>query len=800
MSTSNNLELVGNISPVGDIDYYNFAAVAGERVWTYLFTNNSTSSTDSVIELHNTADAILQLDDDNGSQAAFSSAIAGFPITTSTTYHLRVNEFGNDSTITPYTLLVDRTSGAILPEIEPNDVLTNAVVFPIGAVYTGTIASTTDGDTYQITVPANDRLVIQVDGNPERDGVQFNPNIQIRDASGTVLATVNDESSTSPQMLSENRLHTFTTAGIYYVRVVGEGSSVGTYNLHIWRPAAGPCIIPTVTPTPTQTLTPTPTFTRTPTATNTLSPTPTATACALTTLFSEGFESGTLGAFTSSVSGVTTTPSPTPGWAAVTATPVHGGSFAAFAPDGDKVANQFLTLSSPLVIPAGATQATLSFWHHYGFEFSGTSYFDGAVLEVSVNGGPYTDAAPYFTQGGYTGTISGSFSNPLANRSAWVATQSTYTQVLLNLMPFAGQSLAFRFREGTDSSTGADGWYVDDVLVTVGLNCTPTPVPTDTFTVTPIPTDTFTVTPTPIDTDTVTPLPTDTFTATPLPTDTFTATPLPTDTFTPIPTDTFTATPLPTDTFTPIPTDTFTATPLPTDTFTPIPTDTFTVTPLPTDTFTPIPTDTFTVTPLPADTFTPTPTATFCTTTALTEGFESGTLGAFSSSSTPVAAPAWSSVTTASHSGTRAAFVAGRGSTSDRQLTLNGPIAIPAAATGATLTFWQRDLFEDGGTSTTHYDGAVLEVSVNGGAYADIGAANITSNGYNGTIATGTGNPLAGRAGWGQHHRGGLPASDGQPEHVCGAEHRLPLPLRHRRHRHGRGERGLVCGRHRGGV
>ena len=85
-----------------------------------------------------------------------------------------------------------------------------------------------------------------------------------------------------------------------------------------------------------------------------------------------------------------------------------------------------------------------------------------------MNGGAYTDAAPYFTQGGYTGTLNGGFGQPLGARPAWVATQSTYTQVLLNLMPLAGQSVQFRFREGTDSDGAGAGWWVDDVLVTVG--------------------------------------------------------------------------------------------------------------------------------------------------------------------------------------------------------------------------------------------------------------------------------------------------------------------------------------------
>ena len=117
--------------------------------------------------------------------------------------------------------------------IEPNDLLTNVTVFPIGAVYTGTMATMTDADTYQITVPTNDRLVIQ-GTEPGARWLQFNPNIQIRDASGTLLATVNDESSTSPQMLSENRLHTFTTAGIYYVAWWG-GDLGRDLQPHIWR-------------------------------------------------------------------------------------------------------------------------------------------------------------------------------------------------------------------------------------------------------------------------------------------------------------------------------------------------------------------------------------------------------------------------------------------------------------------------------------------------------------------------------------------------------------------------------------
>ena len=153
------------------------------------------------------------------------------------------------------------------------------------------------------------------------------------------------------------------------------------------------------------------------------------------------------------------------------------------------------------------------------------------------------------------------------------------------------------------------------------------PLPTDTPTNTPVP-------PLPTDTPTNTPVP-------PLPTDTPTNTPVP-----PLPTDTPTNTPVP-----PLPTDTPTNTPvapLPTDTPTntpvaPLPTDTPTntpVAPLPTDTPTntpvaPLPTDTPTNTPVaPLPTDTPTNTPTPLSDMIFSDGFESGSLTAWTSSVT----------------------------------------------------------------------------------------------------------------------------------------------------------------------
>jgi hypothetical protein len=245
------------------------------------------------------------------------------------------------------------------------------------------------------------------------------------------------------------------------------------------------------------------------------------TPCQVTTPLAEGFESGTLGQFTSTAV-FTGTPTPPPGW--VITTTARTGSFAAFAPDSDGITDQRLTTNNPIPIPANATEASLSFWHKYGFE-TGFADYDGAVLEVSTNGGAiWRDVLSdtTFLAGGYNGGISTCCANPLAGRPAWTANLGTYSQVLVDLLPYAGQAILFRFREGTDTNTGVTGWFIDDISVRIGEPCatlTPTPVntstPTATYTPSNTPTQTPTRTATPSNTPTQTPTNTGTPTSTP---------------------------------------------------------------------------------------------------------------------------------------------------------------------------------------------------------------------------------------------------------------------------------------------
>jgi hypothetical protein len=109
---------------------------------------------------------------------------------------------------------------------------------------------------------------------------------------------------------------------------------------------------------------------------------------------------------------------------------------------------------------------TLTFFHTFAFE-SSTSCFDAGTLEVSSNGTTWTvmpDAN--FTAGGFTGTVSSSFGNPLGGKRAWCnGTIGAMTQVSVNLDSFAGQTIQVRWHEGDDSSAIATGWFVDSVTI-----------------------------------------------------------------------------------------------------------------------------------------------------------------------------------------------------------------------------------------------------------------------------------------------------------------------------------------------
>jgi hypothetical protein len=148
----------------------------------------------------------------------------------------------------------------------------------------------------------------------------------------------------------------------------------------------------------------------------------------------------------------------------------HSPSHAWFHPDDGQITDSYLWNTAPVPVGSGSS---LTFWHRHQFEGS----FDGAVLEISTNGGvSWTDLGPYITANGYNGTLSTSYGNPLGGRQAWVSDLLTWTRVEVNLSSFAGQDVLIRWRIGCDSSVSDVGWFIDDVQITSPLAPDPAPV------------------------------------------------------------------------------------------------------------------------------------------------------------------------------------------------------------------------------------------------------------------------------------------------------------------------------------
>ncbi len=140
-------------------------------------------------------------------------------------------------------------------------------------------------------------------------------------------------------------------------------------------------------------------------------------------------------------------------------------------------------LISPVFNVMSAT-AKVTFRNRWSFENSGgTTFYDGGVLEISINGGPFTDiitAGGSFSSGGYntgTGSISSGFSNPLAGRSAWAAVSAGYPSYLTTVVNLpaaaAGQPVQLQWRIGTDTSVGAPGQNIDSIVLTDVNTCLP---------------------------------------------------------------------------------------------------------------------------------------------------------------------------------------------------------------------------------------------------------------------------------------------------------------------------------------
>ncbi|GAB4186469.1 MAG: T9SS type A sorting domain-containing protein [Wenzhouxiangellaceae bacterium] len=137
----------------------------------------------------------------------------------------------------------------------------------------------------------------------------------------------------------------------------------------------------------------------------------------------------------------------------------NNGSFSWFAADLPEYSDTSL-VTPPLAITGPG--AVLNFALRYITEGDASQLWDGAVLEISVADGPWQDLGGQSSVP-YDGPL---FENNTApGREAWSGNQPGWRNASVSLAAFNGETIRLRFRMISDTGTGADGFWVDDINV-----------------------------------------------------------------------------------------------------------------------------------------------------------------------------------------------------------------------------------------------------------------------------------------------------------------------------------------------
>ncbi len=172
---------------------------------------------------------------------------------------------------------------------------------------------------------------------------------------------------------------------------------------------------------------------------------------------------------------IPTAPVGTNTWTQSTTQAFAGSAF--FAQDVPTSSDQYL-VSPPIVLPSIAeSPLSLSYWNYQELETDSGSgsnaCWDGGLLEISTDGGNnFTQISSAELLGDqYNGAITTNPNSPISGLQAWCASAAVPAagnQIdisVVNLDNYAGQTVQFRFRLGTDSAVGAEGWYIDNPTV-----------------------------------------------------------------------------------------------------------------------------------------------------------------------------------------------------------------------------------------------------------------------------------------------------------------------------------------------
>jgi len=191
-------------------------------------------------------------------------------------------------------------------------------------------------------------------------------------------------------------------------------------------------------------------------------------------LFSDNVESGVNGWTHDAALG-------TDSWAISSSRPFDGTK-SWKATDPSSISDQRLT-SPTVTLPDDLSGLSFQFEQWRLMEGGGTTCADGGILEISIDGGAFSQVPTgQFLVGGYTGTVSSGSGNPLAGNQAWCGLATAYEPVIADLSTYAGHDVQLRFRLGSNNASPREGWYIDAIKVQgCGTGSTPDTIFADGF-------------------------------------------------------------------------------------------------------------------------------------------------------------------------------------------------------------------------------------------------------------------------------------------------------------------------------
>jgi len=151
----------------------------------------------------------------------------------------------------------------------------------------------------------------------------------------------------------------------------------------------------------------------------------------------------------------------------------NAGNFGSCNLDENDYSSRVGMATPELTVPDGLTPR-LSFDHYVASEVE----FDGGNVKVSVNGAPYElvpdTAWLHNAPGGHLETVGGGNTNPMAGEVAFTGADGgqptgSWGSSVIDLADFAeaGDTVQFRFDFGMDGCNGNDGWYIDNVALSI---------------------------------------------------------------------------------------------------------------------------------------------------------------------------------------------------------------------------------------------------------------------------------------------------------------------------------------------